>query len=148
MTPPNPMTADGGTDPVTGLAGMAAPPRHNGELAFTAPWQSRLFGTTMALRERGLLAWEPFRQSLIAHIAAHTDALTSADGYNYWGCWQEALESELAAAGLVDPAALDGRATDLAARPPDHHDHDPDPDPDDNHDQERGASRLQHGLQY
>ena len=30
--------------------GPAAPPRANGELVFTAPWQSRIFGTTMHLR--------------------------------------------------------------------------------------------------
>ena len=29
--------------------GPAAPPRSNGELAFNAPWERRVFGVTMAL---------------------------------------------------------------------------------------------------
>ncbi|MEM9134723.1 MAG: nitrile hydratase accessory protein [Actinomycetota bacterium] len=107
-------------DPDTGLSVGVAPPRDNGELVFTAPWQSRLFATTMALRERGLLAWEPFRQALIAHIADHTGSLTSADAYDYWGCWQAALEERLADTGLVAAATLDGRSAELATRPGGH----------------------------
>ena len=30
-----------------------APPRSNGELVFAAPWESRLFGMTLALHEAG-----------------------------------------------------------------------------------------------
>ena len=36
--------------------GPAAPPRRNGELAFEAPWESRLFGVTMALVRSGVFA--------------------------------------------------------------------------------------------
>ena len=50
--------------------GAAAPPRENGELAFSAPWESRLFGLTMALVEAGRLDWEAFRGRLIGAIAA------------------------------------------------------------------------------
>ena len=35
--------------------GAAAPPRENGELAFSAPWEGRLFGLTMTLVEAGRL---------------------------------------------------------------------------------------------
>ena len=118
--------SDGGLDPKTGLGGEAAPPRDNGELVFTAPWQSRLFATTMALRERELLAWEPFRQALIDHIADHTASLPTPEAYDYWGCWQSALEERLAATGLVKTAVIDERSAQLAARPAghDHDDHD------------------------
>ncbi|MEL7158512.1 MAG: nitrile hydratase accessory protein [Actinomycetota bacterium] len=121
-------------DPTTGLDEASAPPRANGELVFTAPWQSRLFATTMALRERDLLDWEAFRQSLIAHIATHTDALADPALYDYWGCWQRALEERLVAGELVGEGALGARAQDFAARPAGHdhshghshddHDHD------------------------
>ena len=42
------------SDPSRELEGVAAPPRANGELVFAAPWESRVFGVTMALREAGV----------------------------------------------------------------------------------------------
>ncbi len=108
------------------IDGPAAPPRLNGELVFTAPWQSRLFGTTMRLWEQERFDWETFRQGLIAQIAAH-EADLATDGrpvedwaFDYWGCWQRALEVVLTGAGLVTTAELDSRGEVLAARPPDH----------------------------
>ena len=50
------------------LDGPAAPPRRNGELVFEAPWESRLFGLTMALHEAGAFSWDEFRSRLIAEI--------------------------------------------------------------------------------
>lgn len=116
-----------GADPTAELDGASAPPRANGELVFTAPWQSRLFATTMALCERELLEWEGFRQSLIGEISAHGENLTEAEDYDYWGCWQRALEHRLASSGVVDPGVLGERAAAFAARPAGHdheHDHD------------------------
>ena len=46
------------SESVLDVEGPAAPTRRNGELVFDAPWQSRLFGVTMALRERDLFAWD------------------------------------------------------------------------------------------
>ena len=108
--------------------GPAAPPRANGELVFTAPWQSRLFGATMQLRESGRLDWDRFRDGLIDQIARHEQELAAeqpADpaAYDYWGCWQRALEDLLADIGLVGGEELAARSTELAARP-DGHDHD------------------------
>lgn len=103
--------------------GPAAPPRANGELVFTAPWQSRLFATTMRLRDGGLIEWERFRQGLIREIAAHERSLAQAagdDGYDYWGCWQQALETLLAELGIVSAGDLDAASAAVAARPPDH----------------------------
>ncbi|MGI9616280.1 MAG: nitrile hydratase accessory protein [Acidimicrobiales bacterium] len=100
--------------------GPAAPPRANGELVFTSPWQSRLFATTMRLRERELLDWETFRQGLIAQIAAHEREIDHPDDYDYWGCWQRALELLLDETGVVPTATVDSTAEAVAARPPDH----------------------------
>ncbi len=108
------------TDDSLDADGPAAPPRANGELVFTAPWQSRLFGTTMQLRESGRIDWERFRRGLIEEIGRHEDD-------DYWGCWQRALEGLLAEIGLVDGGELAARARELAARPPGHdhsHNHD------------------------
>ena len=121
--------------------GAAAPPRENGELAFGAPWESRLFGLTMALVEGGELDWETFRGRLIARIAAWekrasrppsaaagggAGAPGAGEPWDYWQRWREAFEDSLAAAGLVGGSEIEGRSRRLAARPHghDHHDHD------------------------
>ena len=111
----------------------AAPPRANGELVFTAPWQSRLFATTMRLWEQERFEWDTFRDGLIAEIAAHEAELGfdrdhPADGevaaadprYDYWGCWLRALEGVLSGLALVSAPELAVRGEEIAARPPDH----------------------------
>ena len=129
--------------------GAAAPPRENGELAFSAPWEGRLFGLTMTLVEAGRLDWEAFRQRLIARIAAWdagaaaagepsrrwpgepTDehaggdagAAGAAESWDYWLHWREAFEDSLGASGLVATAEID-RLTRLLAARPHGHDHD------------------------
>ena len=62
------MTAASGPSPATSLPvdGKAAPPRTNGELVFAAPWESRVFGMTMALIEGGAIAWPEFQTELVA----------------------------------------------------------------------------------
>jgi nitrile hydratase accessory protein len=108
--------------------GAAAPPRSNGELVFEAPWESRVFGVTMALFEGGAFKWEEFRERLIAEIDRwEHDAEAgrkSAGDWCYYACWQAALESLLADKGLCDPAELESRSDAYAQRPPGHdHDH-------------------------
>ncbi|MEM8922157.1 MAG: nitrile hydratase accessory protein [Actinomycetota bacterium] len=140
-----PTTDPGSVDPV-GLSGPAAPPRANGELVFTAPWQSRLFAATMALRERDVIDGERFRQGLIAAIADHTAALERegavAEAYDYWGCWQRALERLLAETGLVADGALGRRSRELSARP---HGHDHRHHHDDDHGHEHGGGQGHDG---
>jgi nitrile hydratase accessory protein len=101
------------------LSGPAAPPRRNGELAFEAPWQSRVFGATLALVERGRLDWEGFRARLIAEIGVH-DARHPGEATPYWSCWLAALESLLSDTGLCRPDDVLARERALAARPPGH----------------------------
>ena len=104
--------------------GAAAPPRENGELAFSAPWESRLFGLTMTLVEAGRLDWEAFRQRLIARIAAWEER-AGGESWDYWQRWREAFEDSLEAAGLVAVPEIDGLTRQLAARPHGHdHHHD------------------------
>lgn len=50
------------------MDGAVAPPRHNGELVFDAPWQGRAFGLCIALLEREGLGWDEFRPHLVAAI--------------------------------------------------------------------------------
>ena len=68
------------------LTGMDLP-RRNGELAFDAPWQSRVFGLAAAVIDQAFGSdREPFRQQLIKAIAAEPDR-------PYWESWTAALEA-------------------------------------------------------
>lgn len=87
--------------------GPAAPPRSNGELSFELPWQRRLFATTMALCDAGVLDYEQFRHRLITEIAVSTSD-------TYWTSWQLALESLVASMGLVGTEELASRARQFA----------------------------------
>jgi nitrile hydratase accessory protein len=108
--------------------GPTAPPRRNGELVFAAPWERRLFGVTMALHERGVFAWGDFSAHLIDEIARWTASAAAGDAYAYYERWERALSRLLDERAVIDPAAVEARARDLAALPPghdhdDHHDH-------------------------
>lgn len=110
------------------IDGPGAPPRANGELVFSAPWESRAFGLAVALNANGVFEWEDFRQALIAQIAQWESAHSDAGGecYSYYTCWLSALEQVLAAEEVVTPADVERRADQLAERPAGHdhrHDH-------------------------
>jgi len=81
--------------------GVAAPPRRNGELVFEAPWQSRVFGLCAAIVATCFDGdREPFRQQLIAAIAAEPDR-------PYWDSWTVALQQLVLEAGLIDELAIE-----------------------------------------
>ena len=120
----------GAADPtyLLDVEGPAAPPRSNGELVFTAPWESRTFGLAMALADQGVFEWETFRQALIARIAGVEAANPDGERWNYWACWTDALQDVLTGGddGVLAEAEVHGRRDELAARPAgyDHgHDH-------------------------
>lgn len=105
------------------VEGPTAPPRLNGELVFRAPWESRLFGLTLALVEEGRFEWPPFQAALIAEVGRWEEAHAGGDApYPYYELWQSALESVLASQGLLKPSAVDKRSRQLADRPH-RHDH-------------------------
>jgi hypothetical protein len=70
------------------IDGPATPPRRNGELAFDAPWQSRVFALAAGVVENRFGGdWEPFRRRLIAAIAAEPDRPTGIAGRRPWRTW-------------------------------------------------------------
>jgi nitrile hydratase accessory protein len=110
------------------VEGPAAPPRSNGELVFAAPWEGRAFGLTMALVDAGAVSYETFRAELIEQIAAWEADPPVGERYSYYGCWLQALERVVAAAGLVSTGDVRERSVAFAARPAGHdhrhgHDH-------------------------
>jgi nitrile hydratase accessory protein len=101
------------------LQGPAEPPRRNGELVFEAPWESRLFGLTLALCEAGTFEWEAFRRLLIEEIG-RSGAEGGAPAWSYYARWEAAFERLLAERGLCSGAELETRVRALAARPAGH----------------------------
>ncbi|MGH3557979.1 MAG: nitrile hydratase accessory protein [Mycobacterium sp.] len=99
------------------VAGLAAPPRSNGEVVFDAPWQQRIFGMTLALTETAAIPWETFRTRLIGRIAED-------QARPYWQSWAAALEDVLAASAMLLVTDVDTRQNLLAQRQPGH-DHRP-----------------------
>jgi len=111
------------------VAGAAAPPRLNGELVFTEPWESRVFGVTMALHQSGAFVWDEFKDQLIAAIGGWEAAHPDGQDYRYYRCWLDALQHLLADRRIVTTGDLDHRLDAFAQRPADHdHDHDHDHD--------------------
>jgi nitrile hydratase accessory protein len=110
--------------------GPSAPPRANGELVFSEPWESRVFGVTLALHEQGVFGWDEFRDELVGAIALWEGDHPDLHGYRYYECWLEALQSLLARHGIVGPVQLTDRVGVLLARPRGHdHGHAEEPHP-------------------
>ena len=102
------------------IDGPAAPPRRNGELAFAAPWESRIFGVTISLHRAGLFEWDEFRRLLIDEIAGWEKQGHAEEEWSYYERWQAALERLLAAKGVCSGAELEARTDPLEKRPAGH----------------------------
>jgi nitrile hydratase accessory protein len=100
------------------VEGMTAPPRANGELVFNAPWESRAFGLTVSLCERGYVDWREFQQELIRSIGRWEATHAPGEAYSYWSCWLDATERLVTRLDIVTPDALDARALAIAGRLP------------------------------
>lgn len=92
--------SEGLSNEVALMDGASAPPRDNGELVFSAPWEARAFALAVAIVERHDLPWDAFRERLVAAIAADPDRA-------YYESWAAALEELVCALGLASPDMLD-----------------------------------------
>jgi hypothetical protein len=70
-------------------------PRHNGELVFEAPWESRAFGLAAAYLQASGCGWDRFRAHLVTAIA-HLPGDTP-----YYEAWVTAIENLMADDGLA-----------------------------------------------
>lgn len=102
--------------------GPAAPPRSNGELVFSQPWQARIFGVTVALSETGRFEWRAFQRQLIAAVARAEQRHEDGQEFPYYDCWVEALQSLLGDLSMVSSSDLTARV-ELLERRPVGHDH-------------------------
>lgn len=106
-------------DPTTDLPveGPGAPPRENGEVVFTEPWQRRAFGIAVSLCDQGEYEWRTFQQALIVRVA---EGERSGEPFDYWRCWLGALEDVVDETGLIGRDEANERASSLASRPAGH----------------------------
>ncbi|MFF5025520.1 nitrile hydratase accessory protein [Streptomyces collinus] len=102
------------------IEGPAAPPRSNGELVFSEPWESRAFGMAVTLYDAGVFTWPEFQAALIARAAAWEASAERDEPYDYYGLWLAALEDVLMSVRAVSTDELITRARSLAQRPPGH----------------------------
>lgn len=89
-----------------------SPPRRNGELHFSRPWEGRAFGLAIALSKKGHYEWEAFRQELMASIA-EWEAQHELDDptWDYYQRCLIALERLAIASEVIDEAMLESRTT-------------------------------------
>jgi nitrile hydratase accessory protein len=105
------------------ISGPAAIPRRNGEPVFNEPWESRIFGTAVALCERGLFEWDEFRERLIAEVAA-ADAQANVAAHTpstYYERFLSALERLLIDKGICAKEEIEQHAIMETADEHDHH---------------------------
>ena len=74
----------------------------------------------MAMCKTGQLSWSKFRDQLMAEIAAWEKVPDPQHEFNYYACWLRALEVTLYQGQLTEPDTLEGRVTELLARPAGH----------------------------
>ena len=101
----------------------AAPPRDNGELVFSEPWQARAFGLAADLVGSGHFTWDEFREHLIEAISGWETTSASGDAaepWEYYRCWLTALEHAVGERGLLSGDAVADRAAMYASRPAGH----------------------------
>lgn len=104
------------TDPgVASMSGAAAVPRQNGEIVFSAPWQSRAFGAAVALQKALGFPWMEFQRRLIAAVAAAPAAEGEDPTEAYYRQWLDALESLVTEHGLVGAEELARRREQIAS---------------------------------
>ena len=83
------------------LAGGPPLPRDNGELVFEEPWQGRALGMGVAVLDRTGASWAEFRGHLVAAIERRPQHPGESAATAYYAAWLDALESLLAARGLL-----------------------------------------------
>jgi nitrile hydratase accessory protein len=87
-------------------------------VTFAEPWEARAFALALDLAARGRIAWEGFRQRLIAEIArADAETVAGRAATSYYECWLAALEVSIRAKGHASLAEIDDRAAAIAASP-------------------------------
>ena len=73
---------------------------------FREPWEAQAFAIAVALRERGLIDWSEWAQTLGEEIKRAQAAGDPDTGNTYYRHWLATLERIVAEKGLTDPDTL------------------------------------------
>jgi nitrile hydratase accessory protein len=73
---------------------------------FREPWEAQAFAIAVALRERGLIDWSEWAQTLGEEIKRAQAAGDPDSGNTYYRHWLATLERIVAEKGLTDPDTL------------------------------------------
>ena len=104
------------SDPaVAAMSGTVALPRKNGEIVFSAPWQSRAFGAAVALQAKLGFPWMEFQRRLIAAVEAAPAREDEDPTDAYYRQWLDALESLVTEQGLLRDDELARRREQIAS---------------------------------
>jgi nitrile hydratase accessory protein len=109
---------------VAALPGQDLLPRKEGELAFSAPWEIRVFALAVAAHRDGRFAWPEFQGRLVEAIARWESAdPAERASWSYYREWLSGLEALLLERELVDAGELDARTDEYlhGVRDPKHH---------------------------
>ena len=77
------------------------------EQAFDQPWEVRAFAIAVAAFDKGRYEWPEFQQSLTEAIKRWEAGADATARWNYYEHWLTALETVLAANGLLSDEHLD-----------------------------------------
>ena len=89
--------------------------RKNGEIAFSAPWEGRIFAMAVLLHEKGLFPWKTFNQQFVQEINQFEREHPERDvAHEYYRLWLTALEKVLLGGGWVAQEQLKQRTEEFA----------------------------------
>lgn len=89
--------------------GLPPVPRRNGEIVFSAPWESRAFGLAVSLEQRGAWSWSEFAARL------GDLEVSPEDTAHFYEHWLETLEGLLRDTMLLGSAELETRIGEQTA---------------------------------
>jgi nitrile hydratase accessory protein len=107
-------------DVTDALDASLRPPLVNGEVVFEEPWQGRVFGMAVALRDAGVFDWSEFQDALIEVVGAWDRSHDVNEPYHYYRHFAHALQNVLRAKGFLTDGELTKRAREFASRPHGH----------------------------
>lgn len=88
------------------IQGFAGQPREGDDPIFDEPWQAQAFALALVLHQRGIFSWTEWAAALTTQISAAQSAGDPDLGDTYYHHWLAALESLVAAKGLVSKQDL------------------------------------------
>ena len=111
--------------PLPDFAAVPGLPQDDEGVVFAAPWEAKAFALVIHLHQQGSFEWKDWVKTLAGEIAAD---LTRTVETPYYQLWLNAVETLVAARGLIDATWLETTRAELLAVQSGEHDDDHDHD--------------------